>query len=138
MAVELTNSFDVSKKVPFLNESGDIVAPVVELPIQSELKEEKKLKLRPLVDRVLVRVLPETDELQNGLVIPDEAKEKPQSGVVLAVGKGRIVNGERIPVDVSVGAVIVFGRYSGNEIKFLGEKLLLLQESELMGEYYAE
>src|ERR1700732_1013380 len=65
-------------------------------------------RLRPLADRVLVRVLPESDEMVNGLVIPDAAKEKPQEGEVLAVGNGRIVNGERVPIDVRVGQKILF------------------------------
>jgi chaperonin GroES len=99
---------------------------------------EKTLKLRPLGDRVLVQVIKQEDERVNGLYIPDEAKDKPQRGVVLAVGKGRFKNGERVPVDVSVGAVIEFGKYSGNELPYLGEKALLLQEDEIMGEWYAE
>lgn len=93
-------------------------------------------KLRPLHDRVLVRVTPEEDVLVNGLVIPDMAKEKVQEGTVLAVGKGRIKNGERIPVDVTVGSIVTFGKYSGNDVKLNGETLLLLQEDEIQGEYY--
>ena len=158
MAVELSNSFDVSKtsyivgptksNVVDTHPDGpaaeDVSGEIAESPAEQTtganeiLQPEKKLKLRPLVDRVLVRVLPEKDEAQNGLFIPDEAKEKPQKGVVVAVGRGRIVNGERIPIDVSVGSLVEFGKYSGNEVIILGERLLLLQEAELMGEYYAE
>jgi|ERR1700693_305220 len=101
-----------------------------------DISVEKKKLLRPLHDRVLVRVTPETDEMVNGLYQPDTAKEKPQEGVVVAVGKGRTKNGERIPLDVTVGSTVVFGKYSGNEVKVLGEKLLLIQEDELMGEYF--
>ena len=100
---------------------------------------EKTLKLRPLGDRVLVRVIkPAVDELTNGLYLPDEAKEKTQKGIVIAVGKGRILNGERAPVDVEINSVVEFGKYSGNEVTILGERLLLLQEQEIMGVYYAE
>ena len=106
----------------------------VEVP--NQVKTDIKRLLRPLGDRVLVRVTPEEDVMVNGLYQPDTAKEKPQEGTVVAVGKGRLKNGERIPVDVSVGMVITFGKYSGNEIKVDGETLLLLQEDEIQGEYY--
>lgn len=96
-------------------------------------------KLRPLYDRVLVkRKETKTDVQVNGVFIPDSAVEKPEEGEVIAVGNGRIEKGERIPVDCSVGATVVFGRYSGNECDVLGTKLLLLREDELMGVYYEE
>jgi chaperonin GroES len=91
-------------------------------------------RLRPLADRVLVRVLPEKND-ENLIQLPDSAKEKPQEGEVLAVGNGRIVNGERIHIDVKVGQRIMFGKYSGNEVQVAGERLLLLQENELQGVY---
>jgi chaperonin GroES len=104
-----------------------------------EVTPAKVLKLRPLGDRILVRVIKvDEDELVNGLVRPGVAIEKPSQGVVVAVGKGTTINGERIPVDLTVGNLITFGRYSGNEVDVLGEKLLLLSESEIMGEYFAE
>jgi chaperonin GroES len=134
MAVELFDSMKQKIVVPAV-----AVAPV---PVKEETVEEqtleKKLKLRPLGDRVLVRVLPQKDEAVNGLYHPDEAKEKPQEGIVIAVGNGRIKDGARIPVDVSEGNLVTFGKYSGNEVNVLGEKLLLLSENEIMGEYYAE
>jgi chaperonin GroES len=138
MAVELFDSMKQKIVVPVVVDAI-ITAPV---SVKEETVEgqtpERKLKLRPLGDRVLVRVLPQKDEPENGIWKPDEAKEKPQEGIVVAVGKGRIKDGERVPVDVSVGELVTFGKYSGNEIKVLGEKLLLLQENEIMGEYYAE
>ena len=97
---------------------------------------KKRKALRPLGDRVLIKVTPQEDVAVNGLYHPDDAKEKVQEGTVIAVGKGRIKDGERIPVDVTVGAVITFGKYSGNEIKVDGETYLLLQEDEINGEYY--
>jgi len=91
-------------------------------------------KLRPLYDRLLIRVNDKSkDVFVNGVLLPESAVEKPHEGEVIAVGNGRIVNGERIPVDAKVGDTVVYGKYSGNEIDFQGEKLLLLQESELMG-----
>ena len=102
------------------------------LPGGCEVAAASKPRLRPLADRVLVRVLPEKDD-GNLIQLPDSAKEKPQEGEVLAVGNGRIVNGERIPIDVKVGQRIMFGKYSGNEVQVSGERLLLLQESELQG-----
>jgi len=90
---------------------------------------------RPLGDRVLIRVLPPNDEMKNGLYVPDTAKEKPQEGEVLAVGNGRVFNGERIPLDVRVGQRVSFGKYSGNEIEVKNERLLILQEPELHGYY---
>lgn len=100
----------------------------------------KSLKIRPLYDRVLVKVTPPKEVMQNGILIPDTAAEKPQEGVVVAIGQGRVhpLNGTRIPMDVHVGEIVVFGRFSGNEVEILGEKMLLLKEDELMGEYYEE
>jgi len=93
-------------------------------------------KLRPLYDRLLIRVNDKSkDVFVNGVLLPESAVEKPHEGEVIAVGNGRIVNGERIPVDAKVGDVVVYGKYSGNEVEVSGEKLLLLQESELMGVY---
>lgn len=97
----------------------------------TESEIQQTAKWRPLGDRVLVRVQASRDDLVNGLVIPDTAQEKPLEGLVIAVGKGRIVNGELKSIDVKVDQVVAFGRYSGNEVKLNGEKLLLLQEEEL-------
>lgn len=91
------------------------------------------LKLRPLYDRVLVRRdATKTDVMVNGILLPDNAVERPEEGEVLAVGKGHIKDGERIPIDVQVGQRVLFGKYSGNETEINGEKLLLLREDELL------
>ena len=103
-----------------------------------EVAQTKTLKLRPLGDRILVRVIKvDEDVAVNGVCRVGEAIEKPRQGEVVAVGKGRLVNGSRVPVDVKEGELVVFGKYSGNDVEVLGEKLLLIQEDELMGSYYA-
>jgi chaperonin GroES len=96
-----------------------------------EVGNKKVKRLRPLGDRISVRVLPQVDEMVNGMYIPDTAKEKPQEGIVVEVGNGRVVNGERIPVDVKKGQQILFGKYAGNEVSYGGDKLLILQENEV-------
>jgi chaperonin GroES len=94
-----------------------------------------KIGFRPLGDRVLVRQLEEQDEIVNGIVRPDIAKEKPLEGEVVAIGNGKIFNGERIPIDVQVGQRVAFGRWSGNQIKVKDIEYLILNESELQGCY---
>lgn len=94
---------------------------------------EKKSKIRPLNDRVLVRRLTEESKTKGGIVIPDSAKEKPQEAQVVAVGKGRLENGKVIPLDVKAGDKILFSKYSGNEIKIEGEEHLILKEEEILG-----
>ena len=113
---------------------GETISTTGNVP-RNEQSESATSRLRPLYDRVLVRQTEAKDAIKNGLYVPDVAKEKPLEGLVIAVGNGRVVNGERIPVDVKVGQTVVFGRYSGNECELLGEKLLLLQESELQAVY---
>ena len=100
----------------------------------------KTTKVRPLYDRVLVKVTPLKEVMVNGILLPETAVEKPQEGIVIAVGQGRVhpLNGTRIPMDVRVGETVVFGRFSGNEVDILGEKMLLLKEDELMGAYEEE
>ncbi len=105
-------------------------------PMNGVVSEAPVKKFRPLGDRVLVRVKEESGEpVINGIVRPDITVEKPFEGVVVEVGNGKIVNGERVPIDVKKGQVIAFGRYSGNEIEVGGEKLLILQEQEIQGVY---
>ena len=90
------------------------------------------MKFRPLHDRVLVRPLEGEDKTAGGIIIPDTAKEKPQQGEVIAVGKGKILeNGEVRPLDVKVGDNILFGKYSGTEVKVDGEELLVMKEDDL-------
>jgi len=92
------------------------------------------MKIRPLQDRVVVRRLEEKESLRGGIVIPDTAKEKPQEGEVLAVGNGKVLNsGTRVPMDVKVGDRILFGKYSGSEVKLDGEELLIMREEDILG-----
>jgi len=92
------------------------------------------MKIRPLYDRIVVRRIEEKEAMQGGLYIPDTAKEKPQEGEVAAVGKGkRLEDGKVIPLDVQVGDRILFGKYSGNEIKIDGEELMIMREDEVLG-----
>lgn len=99
------------------------------------LREEKpKLNIRPLHDRVIVRRLEEETKSAGGIVIPDTAIEKPIQGKVLAVGKGKILdNGEIRALDVKPGDKILFGKYSGTEVKLGNEELLVMREEDVMG-----
>ncbi len=94
---------------------------------------EKKSKIRPLHDRILIKRLNEEEKTKGGIIIPDSAKEKPQEGKVVAVGNGRLEDGKVIPLDVKVGDRILFSKYSGNEIKLEGEEHLILKEDEILG-----
>jgi chaperonin GroES len=93
------------------------------------------MKVRPLQDRVLIKRLEDdTEKTKGGLYIPDSAKEKPQQGKVMAVGKGRTNDeGKVIPLDVKAGDKILFGKYSGSEIKVDGEDLLIMREEDILG-----
>jgi len=92
------------------------------------------MKFRPLHDRVLVRRLDEEARTAGGIIIPDTAKEKPQQGEVVAVGPGaRGDDNELIPLDVKVGDRILFGKWSGTEVKIDGEELLIMKESDILG-----
>jgi chaperonin GroES len=88
--------------------------------------------LKPLGDRVLVRVEDKEEALPSGLVIPDTAKEKPQEGTVIAVGPGAYHEGKRVPLDVKSGDRVVFSKYGGTEVKFEGEELLILSERDIL------
>ena len=93
-----------------------------------------KLALKPLGDRVIVRVLEREEKTAGGLVIPDTAKEKPQEGEIIGVGPGaRDEAGKLVPLDVKVGDRILFGKWSGTEVKIDGEDLLIMKESDVMG-----
>src|SRR3990167_11210329 len=92
------------------------------------------MKIRPLHDRVVVKRLEEKELVKGGIVIPDTAKEKPQEGEVLAVGNGKTLeNGTKVPMDVKVGDRILFGKYSGSEVKIDGEELLIMREDDILG-----
>jgi chaperonin GroES len=89
---------------------------------------------RPLGDRVLVKRVKEEEKTKGGIIIPDTAQEKPQEGEVIAVGPGaRDEDGERIEMDVKVGDRILFGKWSGTEVKVDGEDLLIMKESDILG-----
>ena len=93
------------------------------------------MNIRPLYDRIVVKRLESQDEkTASGLIIPDTAKEKPQEGEVVAVGKGkRLEDGKVVTLDVQVGDRILFGKYSGSEVKLNGEELLIMREDEVLG-----
>ena len=89
---------------------------------------------RPLHDRVIVKRMEEERMSAGGIVIPDSATEKPVRGQVLAVGNGKILdNGEKRPLDISVGDTVLFGKYSGSDVELDGEEYLILQESDILG-----
>jgi chaperonin GroES len=93
-----------------------------------------KIKLRPLHDRILVKRLEEQDERHGSIIIPDTAKEKPQAGKVIAVGNGKVTDeGKKLPLDVKAGDRILFGKYSGSEVKIEGEEYLILREEDVLG-----
>jgi chaperonin GroES len=90
--------------------------------------------LRPLGDRILVKRVKEEERTKGGIIIPDTAKEKPQEGKIVAVGKGKYSDdGKLIPIEVKAGDKILFGKYSGSEFKLEGEDLLILREDDILG-----
>jgi chaperonin GroES len=92
------------------------------------------MKIRPLQDRVIVKRLEEEEKTKGGIIIPDTAKEKPQEGKVIAVGKGKVTEeGKVIPLDVKVGDRVLFGKYSGSEVKIEGEEHLIMREEDILG-----
>jgi chaperonin GroES len=93
-----------------------------------------KTKFRPLHDRVVVRRIDAEEKTKGGIIIPDTAKEKPQEGEIIAVGPGgRDESGKLIPIDVKPGNRVLFGKWSGTEVKLDGEELLIMKESDIMG-----
>jgi len=93
-----------------------------------------KIHLRPLGDRVLVKAIEKKDEVRSGLIIPDTAKEKPQEGEIIAAGKGKIGDdGKLIPMDVKAGDKILYGKYSGTEIKIEGQEYLIMHQDDILG-----
>lgn len=90
-------------------------------------------KIRPLADRVVVRALEEAEQMRGGLYIPDTAKEKPQEGEIVAVGPGKLNDdGGRIPMEVAAGDRVLYGKYSGTEVKVDGDDYLILRESDIL------
>ncbi len=90
------------------------------------------MKLTPLGDRVVVESTEAEDVTTSGIVLPDTAQEKPQRGKVLAVGEGRIEDGKRIPVEVAVGDIVIYGKYGGTEVRIDGDDVMILRESDIL------
>jgi len=105
------------------------------LPIQKITKaKEDRMKFRPLHDRVVVKRIDAEDKTAGGIIIPDSAKEKPSQGEIVAVGPGgRDEAGKLIPIDLKVGDRVLFGKWSGTEVKIDGQELLIMKESDIMG-----
>jgi chaperonin GroES len=92
------------------------------------------IRLKPLGDRVLVKAVEKKDEIRSGIIIPDTAKEKPQEGEVVAVGKGKIAeDGKLVPMDVKPGDKILYGKYSGTEVKIEGQEYLIMHQEDILG-----
>jgi chaperonin GroES len=91
------------------------------------------MKIRPLADRVVVQPVEQGEKKQGGIIIPDTAKEKPQQGKIIAVGPGRIADsGEKIAMEVKVGDIVLYGKYSGTEVTIDTEDLLIMRESDVL------
>ncbi|MEJ2079761.1 MAG: co-chaperone GroES [Acidobacteriota bacterium] len=92
------------------------------------------MKIKPLHDRVLVKRIDEEEEVRGGIVIPDTAKEKPQEGEVVAVGEGKVLdNGTKVKMSVKAGDRVLFGKYSGSEVKLGDEEFLVMREDDILG-----
>lgn len=92
------------------------------------------MRIKPLGDRVVLKILPNEETTKSGIVIPDTAKEKPQEGEIVAVGTGRVLeNGQKVDLEVKVGDRVFYSKYAGNEIKLDGEDLLILNERDILG-----
>jgi chaperonin GroES len=97
-------------------------------------RERKSMKFRPLHDRVVIRRIEGEEKTKGGIIIPDTAKEKPQEGEVIAAGPGaRDESGKLVPLDLKSGDRVLFGKWSGTEVKIDGEDLLIMKESDIMG-----
>ena len=102
--------------------------------VKTPMTQVTKTTLRPLHDRILVKRLAEGDEKHGSIIIPDSAKEKPQEGKVIAVGTGKVTEeGKKIPLDVKAGDRILFGKYSGSEVKLDGQEYLTMREEDVLG-----
>ncbi|HUT83682.1 MAG: co-chaperone GroES [Proteobacteria bacterium] len=92
------------------------------------------MKIRPLQDRIIVKRIEEEEKTKGGIIIPDSAKEKPSQGKVIAVGSGKVTDdGKKIPMEIKVGDRVLFGKYSGTEVKIEEEEHLILREDEVIG-----
>jgi chaperonin GroES len=94
---------------------------------------DKALNIKPLGDRVIVKALPQEEKTRGGVILPDTAKEKPQQGEVVAVGPGRVTDkGVKVDMEVRVGDRVLYGKYSGTEVKVDGQEYLIVKESEVL------
>jgi chaperonin GroES len=98
----------------------------------STTKAKAKIKIQPLEDRVVIMPSDEAESMRGGLYIPDTAKEKPTQGEVIAVGPGRIEKGERIKMDVAVGDVVIYGKYSGTPYTVDGDEVIIIKASDIL------
>jgi chaperonin GroES len=121
--------------VAYYNAGGILRSPKSQQEIETRrCKAMATTSFTPLHDRILVRRIEEGESIRGGIIIPDSAKEKPQQGEVLSVGKGKSNDeGKVFPLDVKAGDSILFGKYSGTEIKIDGEELLIMREEEVLG-----
>lgn len=90
------------------------------------------MKLRPLEDRVVVKPIEAEEKTKSGIVLPDTAKEKPQQGEVIAVGPGRYEDGNRVPMEVKVGDIVIYSKYGGTEVKIEGEEFVILTSRDIL------
>jgi chaperonin GroES len=117
-----------------LGPPGADLPPSGPRPGNLETTEEEHMKIRPLQDRVIVRRVKEEEKTKGGIIIPDTAKEKPIEGVILAVGNGKVLeDGTVRKLDVKEGDKVLFGKYSGTEVKIDGEEALILREDDILG-----
>src|ERR1700693_2727594 len=101
---------------------------------KAKIEKEEAMKFRPLHDRVVVKRVDAEEKTKGGIIIPDTAKEKPQEGEIVAVGPGgRDESGKLVPMDVKAGDRVLFGKWSGTEVKIEGDELLIMKESDIMG-----
>jgi chaperonin GroES len=100
----------------------------------TDTEEDRTMKLRPLQDRIIVRRVKEEEKTKGGIIIPDSAKEKPIEGVVVAVGNGKLLDdGSLRALDIKAGDRVLFGKYSGTDVKIEGEEHLILREDDVLG-----
>jgi chaperonin GroES len=90
------------------------------------------MNIKPLGDRVVIKVLDKEEKTKGGIVLPDTAKEKPQKGEVIAVGTGEIIDGKKVPLEVKVGDKVIFSKYAGTEVKIDDEEYLILRQSDIL------
>ena len=112
--------------------SGDFAIEVQDRPGLLDRKGENAMNIKPLSDRVVVQALQNTEEKIGSIIVPDSAKEKPLEGTIKAVGPGRTEEGQLIPMSVKTGDRVLYGKYSGTEVKIGGEEYLIIRESDVM------